>query len=161
MVQWVFCWLWTGIYLKSKYESQSPSPHPVGIYLFEVDGENTRTFCEICSKLIGKTQERHHWYCSDFLSLPLNRSHLLFWFFHCGLWTSKCRLSSPSMTWNKKSKWFLTSHLTIQNCHKGNKMESGVKTVGLNFILVEFIYAGLVTNWLSEIASAIMISTKE
>ena len=40
-------------------------------------------------------------------------------------------------------------------------MESGVKTVGLNFILVEFIYAGLVTNWLSEIASAIMISTVE
>ena len=33
---------------------------PVGIYLLKVNNRNTRTRCEICSKLTTKTPERHH-----------------------------------------------------------------------------------------------------
>ena len=34
---------------------------PVGIYMFQVNNRNTRTRCEICSKLLIKTSERRHW----------------------------------------------------------------------------------------------------
>ena len=34
---------------------------PAGIYLFEVNNGNTRTMCEICSKLTIKTREGSHW----------------------------------------------------------------------------------------------------
>ena len=33
--------------------------HPTGIYLFKVNKRNTRTMCEICSKLKIKTSKRH------------------------------------------------------------------------------------------------------
>ena len=36
--------------------------YPVNNYNFEVDIKNTRTRCEICSKLIIKTPE-HFFYC--------------------------------------------------------------------------------------------------
>ena len=38
---------------------------PVGIYLLNVNNRNTRTSCEVCSKLTIKTPERHHWRHSD------------------------------------------------------------------------------------------------
>ena len=34
---------------------------PTGNYMFKVNNRNTRTRCEICSKLAIKTPERHHW----------------------------------------------------------------------------------------------------
>ena len=34
---------------------------PVGNYMFKVNKRNTRTRCEICSKLTIKTTERRHW----------------------------------------------------------------------------------------------------
>ena len=34
---------------------------PVGLYLLKVNNRNTRTWCEICSKLTIKTTERRHW----------------------------------------------------------------------------------------------------
>ena len=34
---------------------------PDGIYLLKVNNRNTRTRCEICSKLRIKTPERRHW----------------------------------------------------------------------------------------------------
>ena len=37
---------------------------PVGIHLIKVNNRNTRTRCEICSKLTIKTPERHHWHRS-------------------------------------------------------------------------------------------------
>ena len=33
---------------------------PVGIYLFKVNNGNTRTLCEICSKLTTKITKRRH-----------------------------------------------------------------------------------------------------
>ena len=36
-------------------------PDPAGIYMFKVNKRNTRTRCEICSKLTIKIPERHHW----------------------------------------------------------------------------------------------------
>ena len=35
--------------------------YPVGIYMFKVNNRNTRSKCEICSKLTMKTPERGHW----------------------------------------------------------------------------------------------------
>ena len=35
-------------------------PYPAGIYLLKVNNRNTRTRCEICSKLTIKTPERRH-----------------------------------------------------------------------------------------------------
>ena len=35
-------------------------PYPAGIYMFKVDNTNTKTKCEICSKLTIKTTERRH-----------------------------------------------------------------------------------------------------
>ena len=37
------------------------SSNPVGIYLLKVNNTNTRTRCQICSKLTIKTQERCKW----------------------------------------------------------------------------------------------------
>ena len=34
---------------------------PVGNYMFKVNNSNTRTRCEICSKLTIKTPERRQW----------------------------------------------------------------------------------------------------
>ena len=34
---------------------------PAGNYMFKVNNRNTRTRCEICSKLTIKTAERRHW----------------------------------------------------------------------------------------------------
>ena len=60
---------------------------PVDIYMFKVNNRNTRTRCEICSKLTKKALERRHWRRSGvfifnfehilhfvfvFLLLPLN-----------------------------------------------------------------------------------------
>ena len=35
--------------------------YPVGNYMFKVNDRNTRTRCEICSKLTIKIPERRHW----------------------------------------------------------------------------------------------------
>ena len=35
--------------------------YQAGIYLLKVNNRNTRTKCEICSKLTIKTPERRHW----------------------------------------------------------------------------------------------------
>ena len=35
--------------------------YPAGIYLFKVNNRNTRTRCEICSKLTINTPERRQW----------------------------------------------------------------------------------------------------
>ena len=50
----------------------------VGIYLHKVKNRNTRTRCEICSKLIIKTPERRRWRLSGVLIVNFERiSHLL------------------------------------------------------------------------------------
>ena len=38
---------------------------PAGNYMFKVNNRNTRTRCEICSKLAIKIPERRHWLRSD------------------------------------------------------------------------------------------------
>ena len=43
----------------------SSKTHPVGIYLFKFNNENTRIICEIYSQLTIKTPDRRHWRRSD------------------------------------------------------------------------------------------------
>ena len=52
--------------------------NPASIYLSKVNNENTRTMCEIRSKLIIKIPEQH-----QSLLLTLNKFYILFWCFHC------------------------------------------------------------------------------
>ena len=49
-----------------------------GNYMLKVNNRNTRTWCEICSKLTTKTTERHHWLRSGVFIVNLEHiSHLV------------------------------------------------------------------------------------
>ena len=48
---------------------------PAGNYIFKVSYRNTRTRCEICSKLTIKTQERRQWH--GFGVFDVNFEHIL------------------------------------------------------------------------------------
>ena len=49
----------------NKHFSQIILEYPAGIYNRNVNNRNTKTGCEICSKLITKTPERRQWLRSD------------------------------------------------------------------------------------------------
>ena len=44
----------------SRLSKKQTIHYPAGIYLLKVNNRNTRTRCEICSKLTIKTPERRH-----------------------------------------------------------------------------------------------------
>ena len=51
---------------------------PAGIYLLKVNNRNTRTWSEICSKLIIKTPEWRHWRRSGVFTVNIEHiSHLV------------------------------------------------------------------------------------
>ena len=51
---------------------------PAGNYIFKVNNRNTRTRCEICSKLTVKTPERRQWRRSGvFIAKSEHISHLV------------------------------------------------------------------------------------
>ena len=62
-------------------------------YLFKVNNRNTRTSCEICSKVTKKTPEQRHVVLLSSL-LNLNKFHTLFQCFYCWLWAGTCLLGS-------------------------------------------------------------------
>ena len=52
--------------------------NPVGIFMFKVNNRNTRTRCEICSKLTIETPERRQWCRSGVFIVNLEHlSHLV------------------------------------------------------------------------------------
>ena len=53
-------------------------PFPAGIYLLKFNNRNTRTRCEICSKLTIKAPERYQYRCSGVFMLTLNIFHTWF-----------------------------------------------------------------------------------
>ena len=73
-----FCWTWTGICLLGSNNSRNVFKctfsefHWVfrikvsGNYMFEVNNKNTKTKCEICSKLTIKTPERRQYSLASF-----------------------------------------------------------------------------------------------
>ena len=55
--------------------------NPTEIYLFQVNNANTKTMCEICSKLAIKTPERRHWRRSGAFIVNYEQiSHIVFVF---------------------------------------------------------------------------------
>ena len=53
-----------------------------GNYLFKVNNRNTRTKCEICSKLTTKIQERGQWHRSGIFMVNFEHiSHLVLRFY--------------------------------------------------------------------------------
>ena len=51
---------------------------PVGNYMFNVNNRNTKTRCEVCSKLTIKTPERRSWYRSSVFIVNFEHiSHLV------------------------------------------------------------------------------------
>ena len=66
---------------------------PAGIYLFKVNNKNSRTICEIGSKLTRKTSERRYWRRSRIFFVNFEQIlHIVLLIFNCCLWTSKCQL---------------------------------------------------------------------
>ena len=63
----------------------APSRH----LLFKSNNGNTRTMCEICSKLMIRTAEQLHWRHSGVFTVNLNRIHAFLCSFPCILWASK------------------------------------------------------------------------
>ena len=56
-------------------------PNPVDYYMFKVNNRDTRTRCEICSKLTIKIPERHQWHRSSILIVNFEHvSHLALFF---------------------------------------------------------------------------------
>ena len=56
---------------------------PVGIYLFNVNYEITRTMCGICPKLPIKTQEQRHWRYSGVFNVNFEETSHIVLIFHC------------------------------------------------------------------------------
>ena len=51
--------------------------YPASMYLLKVNNRNTRTRCEICSKITINTSERRHWSLSGVFLVYFERiSHL-------------------------------------------------------------------------------------
>ena len=71
---------------------------PAGIYLFKVNYRNTRTRCEICSKLTIKTPERHQW-CRSGVFI-VNFEHILHLEYRSfglfGLWAINTKMLRPA-----------------------------------------------------------------
>ena len=68
--------------------------YPTGIFLFKVNYGNTRAMCEICLKLTTKKSKWRQWGRSGVFLINFEQIvvSLLFCFFHCWLWASKCQL---------------------------------------------------------------------
>ena len=49
------------LWFLSKARKSQVNDNPAGNYMFKVNNRNTRTKCEICSKLTIKTPERRKW----------------------------------------------------------------------------------------------------
>ena len=58
--------------------SEQFSHNPAGIYLLKVNNKNTRTRCELCSKLTIKTPELRHWRRSGVFIVNLEHIRTLF-----------------------------------------------------------------------------------
>ena len=84
--------------------------YAVGIDMFKVNNRNTRTRCQICSKLTVKTSERRKWRRSGvFIANFKHISHLVLVF----LWASKCQLgSAPKHFFNLSALRF---HVFLKN----------------------------------------------
>ena len=54
------------------------SIYPVDIYMFKANNRNTKTRCEICSKLTIKIPKRRHWRRSGAFIVNFEHTHTLF-----------------------------------------------------------------------------------
>ena len=67
------------IYDGNNFGKITNSFYSVSNYMFKVNDRNTRTRCEICSKLTIKTPERRHWCLSGFFIFNFEHiSHLVY-----------------------------------------------------------------------------------
>ena len=95
---------------------------PAGNYMFKVKNRNTRTRCEICSKLTIKTPERRHW------RIDFEQVSQISWFY-CWLTASKCWLDYHYEVMLKRPKLALPLTLSI-SCISESYIEIQIK---LNF----------------------------
>ena len=69
---------WRNCSARWNVDWESKYNFPAGIYLLKVNNKNTRTRCEICSKLTIKTPERRQWRRSGVFIVNFKRiSHLV------------------------------------------------------------------------------------
>ena len=77
-----------------------------GIYLLKVNNRNTKTRCEMCSKLTTKALERRHWRRSGVFNVNFKHiSHFVLVFLSL-IWTCNYQLTKDFMTkWFYKKRW--------------------------------------------------------
>ena len=95
---------------------------PASIYLLKVNNRNTRTRCEICSKLTVKTPERCQWHHSDIFIVNFEHiSHLVLVFLLLTLnmqllvgFAKHQKSSNPAVVdWLSNKAQFFRQHLAI------------------------------------------------
>ena len=95
---------------------------PTGIYLLKVNNRNTRTRCEICSKLTIKIPERRHIFIVNFEHI----SHLVLVFLFLTL-TCNCRLCAISIytvnNWIVALEDCIEPVYDVKNIIKNNKVK--------------------------------------
>ena len=81
----------------------SSCSYPVNIYLLKGNNWNTRTRCEICSKLAINTPERRHWRSSDYQLFTNERQNHIYKteiILPDIFKKIKCRISSNKLPWH-------------------------------------------------------------
>ena len=68
--------------------------HLAGTYSLKINNRNTRTRCEICSKLTAKTPERRHWCRYGVFIVNFEHISHLVPEFRLLIWTCNCRLGT-------------------------------------------------------------------
>ena len=114
---------------------------PVAIFeiyqagMFKVNSRNTRSMCEIYSKLIIKIAQLCHWRRPSVFIVNFNRFYTLFWCSYFWLRTGKCQLGSVyTLRHIFYSKWQESKILgNIPLCKPSLTVWSAVSTETLHF----------------------------
>ena len=92
-----FTQIWSkyvGSSAKQKLCTNKTTKDPSDIYLFKVNNRNFWRRCGICSKVIIKKFERHHWRRAGVIIVNFEHISHLFQYFYCWLWTGKYLLGT-------------------------------------------------------------------
>ena len=152
-----FCWPWFGHY-------------PAKIYWLKVKNRNTRTICEICSKLTIITPERRQWRLSGVYIVNSEQISRIVLCFCCWIWASKWRLGrhnrvnfdllKRTLIWHIISIMKLVSRATnalgvilqkllSELLYQLNENAIHVKVEDLNLILKDTFIKNICTSFLS------------
>ena len=106
-------WLLLTVFSQQLFPKMSPII-PACIYMLKVNNRNTRTRCEICSKLTIKIPERPHWRRSGIFIISFEHISNLVLMFLLLLLTCNCRLGWWGLSGNLRNKTFSAKDYFMQ-----------------------------------------------